>query len=258
MLSIEEIKTAYPESLHSFDRNLIREYLQYQILSIIFQHPSSRKLSFLGGTNLRIVHKLPRFSEDIDFDNKNLSFEEFLELGIFIEVELRKRGFLVENKLVEKKSFHCYIKFPELLYQQGLSPLKEEKILIQIDTFDQGVIYDTEIFIINKFEFFDQILITPKSVILSQKLWTVTQRKLLKGRDFYDIMFLLQNTKPDSMFLESKFGTNNLKKVRELILSHLEDTDYNSLTKDLRPFLQYPNEAEKIKIFTEFLKQELN
>ena len=53
-------------------------------------------------------------------------------------------------------------------------------------------------------------------------------------------------------------NVDNLKKVRELILSHLEDTDYNSLTKDLRPFLQYPNEAEKIKIFTEFLKQELN
>lgn len=223
----------------------------------IFQHPTGRKLSFLGGTNLRIVHKLPRFSEDIDFDNKNLSFEEFSQLGVFIERELLKRGFLVENRLVGKEVFHCCIKFPELLLQQGVFPLKEEKILIQIDTFNQGVDYDSEIFILNKFEFFEQILVTPKSIILSQKLWTVANRKRLEGRDFYDIMFLFQNTKPDLKFLEAKFGTANQSEIKKLILTHLKDADYDSLMKDLRPFLREPREAEKIKLFPQFLDQEM-
>jgi predicted nucleotidyltransferase component of viral defense system len=257
MLSIEEIKKSYPKLLHSFDRSLVREYLQYQLLALIFKHSVSRKLSFLGGTNLRIIYNLPRFSEDIDFDNKDLSFEEFSDLSRHIEVELERRGFLVENKLVGREAFHCYIKFPDLLYLHGISPIREEKILIQIDTFNQGVQYEPETFILNKFEIFEQILVTPKSVILSQKLWTITQRKRLKGRDFYDIMFLLQNTKPDLVFLKAKFNTSNLNEVRKIILAQLKDADYGSLIKDLSPFLQHPNEAEKIKLFSEFIKQEL-
>jgi predicted nucleotidyltransferase component of viral defense system len=257
MLNIKDIKSSYPESLHAFDRNLLREYLQYQILSLIFQHPHSRKLSFLGGTCLRIIYGLPRFSEDIDFDNKALTFSEFSELADYLSTELTHRGYLVENKLINQSAFHCYIKFPELLFQEGLSPIKEEKILIQIDTFDQGVIYTPEIFIMNKFEFFQQILHTPKSIILSQKLWTITRRERLKGRDFYDIMFLLQNTKPDPYFLKEKFATDSLKEVKEKILEHLKDADFNSLIKDLRPFLQKTEDVNKIKLFKEFLNQEL-
>lgn len=257
MLDITQIEQAYPENLHRFDRGLLREYLQYLILSRIFNHPLSRKLSFLGGTNLRIVHGLPRFSEDIDFDNKDLTEEDFIDLSKHVEKKLSQEGFDVETKVVSHEAFHCSIKFPDLLYQQGLTAHKQEKILIQVDTFDQGVYYQPEIFILNKFGFFDQILVTPKSVILSQKLWTITQRPRLKGRDFFDIMFLLQTVKPDGAFLEAKFGTSQIKKVKESILEHLSDTDYDSLIKDIKPFLLNPNDAEKIKLFPQFLEQEL-
>jgi predicted nucleotidyltransferase component of viral defense system len=257
MLTIDDIKSSYPESLHTFSRSLIREYLQYQILTILFQHTNSRKLSFLGGTCLRVIYGLPRFSEDIDFDNKDLSFQEFSELAEYLATELQARGYVVENRLINQTAFYCYIKFPELLYKQGLSPLKEEKILIQIDTFDQGVQYKPEIFILNKFEFFQQILHTPKSIILSQKLWTITRRERLKGRDFYDIMFLLQNTRPDISFLKEKFGTESLSEIKDKIIDHLKYANFDSLLKDLRPFLQKPEEAEKIKFFKGFLEQEL-
>src|SRR3989344_8921876 len=122
MLSFNEIKKEYKDSLHSFDRGLLREYLQYQILGIIFNHPLGRKLSFLGGTCLRIVYNLNRFSEDIDFDNKNLTEKEFIELSAYIKKELQKLGFQVELKNISKEAFHCYIKFPKLLFENGLSP----------------------------------------------------------------------------------------------------------------------------------------
>ena len=106
MLDIATIKQAYDKGLHLFDRSLLREYLQYQILAIIFDHPVGRKLSFLGGTCLRIVYNLPRFSEDIDFDNKNLSQEEFKTVGDYIKKELEKFPAEVRQDVVILFSAH--------------------------------------------------------------------------------------------------------------------------------------------------------
>jgi len=64
MLSLNQIKSFYPQSLQSFERFMIREYLQFKILEIIFETTYAAKLSFLGGTCLRIVHQNQRFSED--------------------------------------------------------------------------------------------------------------------------------------------------------------------------------------------------
>ncbi len=175
MIDLSQIRQSYPQSLQQFDRGLLREYLQYQILALIFDHPVSEKLSFLGGTCLRIVHGLPRFSEDIDFDNKDLTEAAFQELSEYLERELELRGLQVEMRFVSKAALHCHIKFPGILHEQGLSGHTQEKILIQVDTFDQGVIYEPDTYILNRFEFFEQISVTPAAVILSQKLWTITQ-----------------------------------------------------------------------------------
>ena len=101
MLDINSIKFQYPSNLHQFDRGLLREYLQYLILSVVFSHKNGRKLSFLGGTCLRIVYGLPRFSEDLDFDNKDLSFAEFEEIGESIKKALEKQGFVVSIRFIK-------------------------------------------------------------------------------------------------------------------------------------------------------------
>lgn len=258
MLSIASIKQAYPSNYHAFERGLLREYLQYQILSLIFEHPLSRKLSFLGGTCLRIVHQLPRFSEDIDFDNTELSEVEFETLGFYLQKQLEKLGYVIEIRFVSKAAFHCHIKFPDLLYKSGISAQKSEKILIQFDTFDQGVEYHPELFILDKFEFFTQIQATPKDILLSQKFWTITQRNRLKGRDFFDTMFLLQTAKPNLAFLQAKFGKQEMPEIIHEILNQLKDIDYSKLADDVRPFLLNPSEADKITLFPNFLKQMLS
>jgi len=224
-------------------------------LGIIFSHPISKKLSFLGGTCLKIVYGLKRFSEDLDFDNKDLSIEDFKELSEYIKKELERIGFEVEIRMITKSAFYCYVKFPELLFKQGLYSMKNEKILIQLDTFDQKVEYQSDVFILDKFDLFKQIIVTPKSVILAQKLWTITQIKRIKGRDFYDIMFLMQNTKSDILFLESKFGTSDVRKVKDTIFNSLKDVIWDDVVKDVEPFLINSSDAEKIRLFEDFLDQ---
>lgn len=255
MISLAEIKKFYPSDIHKFDRGLLREYLQYLILSIIFSHKIGRKLSFLGGTCLRIVYGSSRFSEDIDFDNKELTEEEFGQLAQFIAKELEKLGLTVEISIVSKGAFHCRIKFPNLLQVNDLSGYGEEKILIRVDTFDQKVSYQTESFVLNKFDITKPITVTPKSVILAQKLWTITNRARAKGRDFYDIIFLLQNTKPDKGFLEEKFGSGDMGGIQKKILDYLETLDFELLANDVRPFVMLDSDLDKIRHFRMIFEQ---
>jgi predicted nucleotidyltransferase component of viral defense system len=255
MLSIEEIKKQYPSDIHKFERGLLREYLQYLILEIIFSSNISTKLFFRGGTCLRIVHGSKRFSEDLDFDNKDLSLEEFTSLAKKIKRELQRQGFDVETSITKKKVIHCHIKFPDILFESNLSNIKTEKIDIQIDTFGQGYEYGPNLYLLNKFNVFKQIRVTPKEIILSQKLWTITQRSRAKGRDFYDIIYLLQNTEPDMGFLKLKFGTSNWDGAREKILEGIKDGSLDSMVKDVQPFLISKKEGEKIKLFRDYIKQ---
>lgn len=73
MLNLTEILSAYPEGLQIHRAFVLREYLQYKILEILFDGPYASKFCFLGGTCLRLVHNNNRFSEDLDFDNFQLN-----------------------------------------------------------------------------------------------------------------------------------------------------------------------------------------
>lgn len=225
MLSITEIENHYPNELKPFKRFLLREYLQYKILEILFNSPFADKLCFLGGTCLRIVHNQQRFSEDLDFDNFNLSDDEFTAISVFIASELRKEGYEIEFKNVFKGAFHCYIKFPKLLFNEGLSGYENEKILIQLDTESQQFDFTPEKHILNKFDVFTAINTTPKEILLAQKFYTVINRKRNKGRDFFDIVFLLgKGILPNYDYLNFKLNILNGKQLKERILATCEST----------------------------------
>jgi hypothetical protein len=72
---IEEIEDPMlaPGPLQGFERAILREYLQFKILQVLFESDHAAQLSFLGGTALRIVYDNTRFSDDTDLDNFGLS-----------------------------------------------------------------------------------------------------------------------------------------------------------------------------------------
>src|SRR3989344_5874382 len=77
-------------------RAIIREYLQTKILTIIYQQPLAKKLSFVGGTSLRLLRNLNRFSEDLDFDNLGLSNNEVTELVHEVVRRFQSEGLTIE------------------------------------------------------------------------------------------------------------------------------------------------------------------
>jgi predicted nucleotidyltransferase component of viral defense system len=255
MLDLQQIKNEYSEPLQGYERAIVREYLQYKILQAIFESKQASKLSFLGGTALRIVHGNSRFSEDIDLDNFGLSWQAFGELVQRVKLFLEMEGFLVETNLVAKEAFHCDLRFPELLFQQGLSPHQQEKILIQLDTVAQGYNYPPEVKILNKFDVFTEIRATPLNILLSQKIFTAVNRKRPKGRDFYDITFLFSKTKPDFGYLNQKMGITSPERLRQELLLKIEDFDFDALAEDVASFLITKEQVKRVSKFREFWKQ---
>ena len=51
----------------AFAKHIVKEYIQLMVLDYLSSTPYIRKLSFIGGTNLRLVKGIDRFSEDLDW-----------------------------------------------------------------------------------------------------------------------------------------------------------------------------------------------
>jgi predicted nucleotidyltransferase component of viral defense system len=255
MLSLKEIENFYPENQKVFKKNILREYLQHKILQIIFNSGYASKISFMGGTCIRIVHNSGRFSEDLDFDNFNLTFDDFIKFAAVVKDALELEGYIVEIKNVHKKAFRCYIRLPKVLFDQGLSGYEEEKILIQLDSESQQIDYKPDSFILNKFDIFTQIFVTPADILLSQKIWAILNRKIIKGRDLYDASKLFGFAKPDYAYLDKRASIKNLAALKERINERLSTVDIELIANEVKPFLINPSETSRVLNFNEYVKK---
>lgn len=255
MLDFQQIKSQYPENLQRFERAILREYLQHKILQAIFDSRHASKLAFLGGTALRIIYGSNRFSEDIDLDNFGLSRPEFEDVIQKVKRFMELEGYEVEIRNVAKDAYRCYLKVPELLYQQGLSPFAGEKLLIQVATMAQGYAYQPETVLINKFDVFSEVRVTPLNILLSQKIFTAVNRVRPKGRDFYDITFLASRARPDMQFLEQTLGVQTAEDLRKTISARIAAYDFKRLAGDVAPFVINQVEIKRVEKFREFWAQ---
>lgn len=255
MFSLTEIEKYFPPKEQVFKRNIFREYLQYKILQIIYDSSFGAKLYFLGGTCLRIVHNNQRFSEDLDFDNIGLSQDDFDKISQLVKKKLELEGTKVEIKNVYKGAYRCYIRLPEILFENKLSGYKEEKILIQLDIEPQHFNYQPEKHILNKFDVFTQIQTTPPDIILSQKIYAIFNRKTLKGRDFFDVVFLLSKHEPNYDYLNQKLKIKSPLELKKKLLAKCGSVSFKNLTKDVEVFLINPADSNKITLFTEYIKK---
>ena len=254
MLDIKQIEVFYPEFLKSFKRNLLREYLQYKILEMIFDSKFGGTLSFMGGTAIHMIYANKRFSEDLDFDNLGLTKKGFEELVKLIERGLELEGYTIETKNVFRGAYRSYLKVPNILFDNGLSRHKEEKMLIQIDVEPQGINYTPDKMIINKFDVFLRINVVPLDILLGQKLYAIFRRKRAMGRDFYDAVFLFGMTKPNLDYLRLKLNIKDMADLKRKLLLKCKSLDFKQLAKDVEPFLFTPNESKKVLLFYDYIK----
>ena len=270
MITLREIQKSYPDELNQskFQQAILKEYFQYKILEIIFNSKWADNLIFLGGTNLRIIHNINRFSEDIDFDvSGEYSDASHEELCLTVCKQLEKEGYDVEmdKDRVKRNTLHTaftrYINFPGLLKKMGLHDDPNKKFLVKIDAeahhYDDFS-YTPEIAMINKFDVFTSVKAMPASIILSTKLCSILER--LKGRDFYDIIALSGKYVANEEYIGSRFKYGLLKEeyygpvhLQEKILCAVAAVHWDDKVRDLERFLFNENEAKKLQFFKTWL-----
>ena len=113
-------------------RVMLKEYLQNIILYILYNNVETSKLIFYGGSCLRKIYGLDRFSEDLDFENPDKVPLDILPRIIeeyFNTIKMKG----VECKV--QKSEHIsrvLVKFP-VVKDIGLSDNENEKIHIKVE-----------------------------------------------------------------------------------------------------------------------------
>ncbi len=232
--------------------NRLREFLQALLLKTLDQKGWTSHLIFLGGTALRIVYQVSRYSEDLDFSwigEKPLDFELLTRQ---LEKELRLSGFTVTLlKKGDKVVNSCFIKFPGLLYELELSPLKSQNfsIKLEVDTHPPSG-YLSEIRTIHQ-DFFFQTHHHDLSTLCAGKCCAVLSRAYVKGRDYYDLMWLAgKKAIPNYTYLThalSQVSTHSIpldrSTLKKMILAKIEKTDFSKVKADVIPFLMRPDES---------------
>lgn len=75
-----------------------------------------------------------------------------------------------------------------------------------------------------------------------------------KGRDFYDVMFLLGLTEPDYNFLSAKCGIDNWNQLKQKLFAMLNKVNLSQKAKDLEHLLFLKKNSNRILGFKEFLE----
>jgi len=258
MIQIEHIKNFFPIQIRensTFNKYMLKEYLQLVILDYLSSTPFISKIVFIGGTSLRLVKGIDRFSEDLDFDCKNLSKDEFFEMTNGVIRFLERFGLRVDPKDRDNPkltAFRRTIYFPELLFELGLSGHKEERFLIKIESQDQEVVYKPIIQNIKGCGFFFPFPVPSDSILCSMKITAMLSRS--KGRDFYDVMFLLAQTQPDFTFLSNRCGIQTMHEFKQSVIELLKTIDLTKKQKDFEHLLFNQTNSEKILRFGDFIQ----
>jgi len=115
--------------------NVMREYLQAYAIRVLFEEGAFRTLAFIGGTALRFVHRLPRYSEDLDFSIlKSSDSYSFLTLLNRLKKEFNLAGYEIAISYNDQKTVQsAFLKFPKLQFEAGISSFPDQNISIKVE-----------------------------------------------------------------------------------------------------------------------------
>ena len=257
MISLEQIVNYFPPYIKenpSLRKYMVKEYIQLLILDFLSSSRWVKKLVFIGGTNLRLVKGIDRFSEDIAFDCKNLSADEFIKMTQEVVLLLRRYGFDVEVREHAGQKLSAYrsnLIFPRLLFDHGFSAHKEEKFLIKIECQDQGIDYSSIAANIKGCGLYFMFPVPSDPVLCAMKISALMNRS--KGRDFYDVIFLLGQTEPDYYFLSKKCSINNYDELKSCLINLVKKIDLKHRSKDFEHLLFNKLNSHRVINFGEFV-----
>lgn len=235
-------------------RGILREYLQALFLSRFYRQSLSAKLIFTGGTSLRLLRNLPRFSEDLDFDNLGLSNIQITDLVNEATKTIKKENINLEIKAtIRGKKTYFELKFPQLLFDLKITTNSKEKLMIKVDYADFWHGQKPEAVLFNRYGFLEMIPVLPLNQIIVEKLTAYVSRKQTQGRDIYDVVWLYaQGVRLDKEFIKKNHLRNLAKKAEE---KWQKEGSKGVFSRRLAPYLFDAGDVRNLELFGEVLKK---
>ncbi len=236
-------------------RAILREYLQVKILALIYQEKISKDLFFVGGTSLRLLHNLNRFSEDLDFDSLKLTVVEISRLIKTVVSKLASETINVDlyHNRTDRRDYFEF-RFPKLLYDLNLSRNNDEKLVIKFDFEKWWQGQKRESVFLNRYGFLANIVTKTKDQILVEKLVAYLERQETQPRDIYDIVWLIAGgSKPDLDFARKNKLSSNLVQLAQKKFTK-EKNRLNTFKTKLSPFLLDEKDTHQLDFFGQILE----
>ncbi|HHE45722.1 MAG TPA: hypothetical protein ENL05_00005 [Candidatus Moranbacteria bacterium] len=232
-------------------RNILKEYLQYPVLSFIYNSQEYRNMIFAGGSCLRICFGLPRMSEDLDFDLEKSDWKKFDIQKLANDVQkYLERNFLLDVRTKTQGNERIYLKCP-ILKELGLANASESDLLyVKIEPSETKFIKpEIKIQPISKYGYNFIVRRYSLSFLMTGKLQAIFLRKWfsgkgneidIKGRDFYDLYWYLEKgIQPNYFNLKKTIGIGDKEKLFEELKKRIEkNVTPQKLSYDLKNFFQ--------------------
>jgi hypothetical protein len=103
--------------------------------------------------------------------------------------------------------------------------------------------------------FFFPVSVPPDDVLCAMKISALLSRR--KGRDFYDVMFLLGQAKPDYNYLSAKCSVGSREELIHALMHIAATVDLPFKSRDFAHLLFDRAKARKILMFGEFVSAHL-
>jgi len=270
--SIKKMLESYDDNIPMIDK--IREILQQATLLGLARHQFFEHAVFYGGTALRILYGLDRYSEDLDFSlikpNPDFDFTPFIEgmhrelkaMGFELDVEVRKKNadtgiwsaFLKANTLSLLLSIH-----EQKSTVKGIHPEQKIQIKLEIDTdpplshlpFESKLVMNPIPFYVGTYAIVD--LFSGKMHAVLCRNW----QKRIKGRDWYDLIWYIQSGIPVNLshLRERMRQTGHLKfdeklqeqELFERLHKRIDEIDWKLAKSDISPFIA---DKEKLDLWS--------
>ena len=234
-------------------RNVAREYLQARVLEGLQRAGAFAHIAFQGGTAVRFLYNLPRYSEDLDFalevDRAGYDLRGWLAV---VRRQFRQEGYEVRTAVRDRGAVHAgWLRFPGILHEAGLSPHPDQVLAVKIDVDTNppaGAVARTRLV---RRHVSLRLWHHDRASLLAGKVHAVLRRPFAKGRDVYDLAWYLSDPEWPAPNLEllsaalrqgPKLDPGELLslpgKWREATARRLATLSWDDLSADVRPFLQ--------------------
>lgn len=262
--SVKQMLKKYPCHSQQDYINAIKEIFQEIALLGLWRAKFFEKATFYGGSALRILYGLDRFSEDLDFSllkkNKNFNLAPYnqaikKELAAFgfeaaVQTKVKKIKSNIESAFIkaESKKQLITIEAPGDIIK-GVHSMQVIKIKMEVDVNPPGLFNTETKFLLQPIpfsikSFTEPDLMAGKIHALLCRPWVVR----IKGRDWYDfVWYLSRNTPVNLVHLKERLIQSHAWKREDrlsreelirLLTQKIHETDFKQAREDILPFIR--------------------